>query len=568
MKQNKGIAQIAVMAIMLFLAIALPVTMNLVQKSQENRSKAANTCIYVGAAGNRSSYDIGAMMAGKIPNDYYTGEPTSVLQAVWQEGETAITYTCTVVGWKDSSSFNDSVASTPVTTTCESVGGFCVGNVPTCTGVEGGEVVTGTTCSGDTPICCKLTCPSVVEVSFLGNDGDYRCGNSNMLVKDNSYLCADGHWQFKEMCKTGMCGSDGKCISSSSDVVQRDTTNQCGSSYEVGGEGCYDLTSNTTGGSSCEDITKYLDFKYTTATGKTCSVSGAVCCLKTVAVGGVPESEPVVADITCPSKCSSSFGCKKTVGTYIGLAGDCNNPKPGSVQYTVDFTCGRVVGGNNDACPQSVNTPCTADCPYGCTSANVCATCQVGQQKCLGTAVEGDPYEYINCDSGTRSWIGAQIGPFQCSGTQTCIPGVIGTDVCNGQPQDPGVEPVPGVPPMKFQRMSNICLPSGKFSCLATYDINDPTFFSDLPSCEASCDPNIPETPGTPGIETCQNRCMAGLPTSNSGNANCDSSVNIVDFSVWRSEAIDGTVGGRADFNCDGAINIIDFSIWRNTVYP
>ncbi|MDD4785288.1 MAG: PT domain-containing protein, partial [Candidatus Shapirobacteria bacterium] len=41
MKQNKGISQIAVMVIMLVLAIALPITTKLVQKSQENRSKAA-----------------------------------------------------------------------------------------------------------------------------------------------------------------------------------------------------------------------------------------------------------------------------------------------------------------------------------------------------------------------------------------------------------------------------------------------------------------------------------------------------------------------------------------------
>lgn len=46
MKQNKGIAQVAIMIIMVVLAIALPITTKLVQKSQENRGKAAGGCYY------------------------------------------------------------------------------------------------------------------------------------------------------------------------------------------------------------------------------------------------------------------------------------------------------------------------------------------------------------------------------------------------------------------------------------------------------------------------------------------------------------------------------------------
>lgn len=50
MKQNKGISQIVIMVIMLVLAIALPITTKLVQKSQENRSKATDQCL--GLIGN------------------------------------------------------------------------------------------------------------------------------------------------------------------------------------------------------------------------------------------------------------------------------------------------------------------------------------------------------------------------------------------------------------------------------------------------------------------------------------------------------------------------------------
>jgi hypothetical protein len=50
------------------------------------------------------------------------------------------------------------------------------------------------------------------------------------------------------------------------------------------------------------------------------------------------------------------------------------------------------------------------------------------------------------------------------------------------------------------------------------------------------------------------------------GDANCDDSISLVDFGVWRAnyiEASDTTLD--ADFNGDGAVTLIDFSIWRNS---
>ena len=46
MNKQRGISQIAVMVVMLVLAIALPITTNLIKQSQENRSKAAETWSY------------------------------------------------------------------------------------------------------------------------------------------------------------------------------------------------------------------------------------------------------------------------------------------------------------------------------------------------------------------------------------------------------------------------------------------------------------------------------------------------------------------------------------------
>ena len=40
---------------------------------------------------------------------------------------------------------------------CASKGGACVGSLRTCTIGEGGTVVSGTSCSGSTPVCCRVT---------------------------------------------------------------------------------------------------------------------------------------------------------------------------------------------------------------------------------------------------------------------------------------------------------------------------------------------------------------------------------------------------------------------------
>jgi len=67
--------------------------------------------------------------------------------------------------------------------------------------------------------------------------------------------------------------------------------------------------------------------------------------------------------------------------------------------------------------------------------------------------------------------------------------------------------------------------------------------------------------------------CTTGLARS-TGNANCDTSVNTIDFEIWRSEVFDkGGVNGtlsnswKADFNCDQKVSGIDMEIWRSTVF-
>lgn len=50
------------------------------------------------------------------------------------------------------------------------------------------------------------------------------------------------------------------------------------------------------------------------------------------------------------------------------------------------------------------------------------------------------------------------------------------------------------------------------------------------------------------------------------GDANCDSSVNLADFAIWRVSYIGGIYDARADFNNDQAVNLVDFSVWRRNL--
>lgn len=51
----------------------------------------------------------------------------------------------------------------------------------------------------------------------------------------------------------------------------------------------------------------------------------------------------------------------------------------------------------------------------------------------------------------------------------------------------------------------------------------------------------------------------------NAGDANCDGSINVVDYALWRSEFLGQVSTKNSDFNGDGTINMVDFALWRRT---
>ncbi|MBU4210066.1 hypothetical protein KKC08_00145 [Patescibacteria group bacterium] len=61
----------------------------------------------------------------------------------------------------------------------------------------------------------------------------------------------------------------------------------------------------------------------------------------------------------------------------------------------------------------------------------------------------------------------------------------------------------------------------------------------------------------------------SSLPAKSSGNANCDTKINISDFAIWKTEYLkyrDQPLPANnynSDFNCDQKVTISDFAIWK-----
>lgn len=51
------------------------------------------------------------------------------------------------------------------------------------------------------------------------------------------------------------------------------------------------------------------------------------------------------------------------------------------------------------------------------------------------------------------------------------------------------------------------------------------------------------------------------------GDANCDFSINLIDFEQWRKEFTGEATTKLADFDGDGSVTVADFEIWRRTYF-
>lgn len=95
----------------------------------------------------------------------------------------------------------------------------------------------------------------------------------------------------------------------------------------------------------------------------------------------------------------------------------------------------------------------------------------------------------------------------------------------------------------------------------ATTIVNSPTPTSTpaaptaTPSATVTAFPS-PTTTVSPTVQPCPNKSI--------GDANCDGSVSLVDFEIWRKEYLGTLISVNADFDTSGVVNLADFQIWRN----
>ncbi len=118
---------------------------------------------------------------------------------------------------------------------CTSKGGACIGGVKTCTEAEGGTVISGTDCSGNTPVCCAVSsCTSGGKKIVNGGHVCQKAGDHSV-----EYVCTNGSLKVYEACVevNGVsvgCTSDGTTCS-----ANKSKNGSCNSTYN-GGSFTYD----------------------------------------------------------------------------------------------------------------------------------------------------------------------------------------------------------------------------------------------------------------------------------------------------------------------------------------
>jgi hypothetical protein len=371
MKQNKGISQIVVMVIMLILAIALPITTKLVQKSQENRSKAtaAGTKVYGQRCESNSECKSGYCTVKYSPNHNFTGAD----------------------GTKVCSKDNSDEA-------CLTMGGACTSPMSAASWSSCGtsKYVIYNLClspeNNDIRRCC-VPMPKVGEQ--CGNSGTFgKCVNVGTNNTDGVDCSVDGGTNNGKVA-LGLCGADSNircCVPKPIIKVCTTGDKQCsGTKLQTCTNNAWVDTTDC-GALGCNATTKACNAAVCTA--------GATQCLN-----GTTKQ-------TCTN---NAWGGNETCA-YGCSSGACNNP-----------TCAV----DEKRCSSNILEKCnstrtgwvveeTCDLAYGCNSTTKsCNECINGNQKCSTSD------NYFTCNSG--SW---STSTTDCIGNEICTNTNISSDVC------------------------------------------------------------------------------------------------------------------------------------------
>ncbi|HPT66252.1 MAG TPA: dockerin type I domain-containing protein [Candidatus Woesebacteria bacterium] len=410
MKKQKGISQIAVMIVMLVLAIALPITTNLVKKSQENRSKAATfdctifnkeTCLQnkeecwfnggncynliengfecihdsiIGFPGSCKSGIQKDMYCVGSKNDCVDRDANRVIVSgeisCWDWAVQICEYgsfkSLSGDKWGESSCDDNSLLE----------GGTCSGNkTGSCTYTKS-TPPPASTCSSDCKGCNQLECSyqtgctwSWNNYSCVKNSGDQPpitnptgsdqgCINKGGTCKTISNdTCGSGYTTYIDggLCTTIPDHSYQCCVPSTNPNPQPVISSTCDSQT---GAACINSYSGVTNGLTCTGSSGGTNGG-TINTSFTCSTIGKVCCVPK-STTDTPVINTPVTDITYDftnAVCvDSSDTCRANYGTVISGTTKCTNTS--NPIYCIVDTCKKNEGGtcrdltsSNNVCP-------------------------------------------------------------------------------------------------------------------------------------------------------------------------------------------------------------------------
>lgn len=85
-----------------------------------------------------------------------------------------------------------------------------------------------------------------------------------------------------------------------------------------------------------------------------------------------------------------------------------------------------------------------------------------------------------------------------------------------------------------------------------------------VPTSTSTPSPSATPTGPTPTLQPTVTVTQGACPRKTSGDSNCDGSVTLVDFEIWRKEYLRILSSNQADFNSSGTVDLADFQIWRS----
>ncbi|MDD4026662.1 MAG: dockerin type I domain-containing protein [Candidatus Shapirobacteria bacterium] len=489
MNKQKGISQIVVMVVMLVLAVALPLTTNLVKKSQENRSKAfpllgvPNSTVTFSSLGRDDLIKSGEYSESDWKNVPYSDFPEFVgtprtIKALCIMDKMCASGNC--IGNQCVSS--DSNCNGYKNVGCD-VGYSCKlkkDNNPlfldykcTCDNLLLNGVCSTSTSSNSNSTSTPSTCAADSEtVSVVGNSGDVKCGNTTSQSKTVLYVCGsypnistggtNFGWHSKEACyASGKTCSNGACVASGSTVIVQDS--KC---VNAGGV-CQKTTTACTNGKTY--LTNYCmssgsDVKCcapATVLDKPCTDKDGVCKVwETSTVGGscnggtgkiekgLCMSKPTDTTYRCcvpnsiPTYTIYTKGsCNTSTGKYSCTSSTSTTAPNGSTTFSDKEKCEDYTGCNQTTYTIFTKGSCnTSTGNWVCTKNSASSTAANGTTTFSSEALCG---AVTGCDIActTANWTSA-LSPTTCPSTGKQTKTWTKTGTCTGGVTHPATETV------------------------------------------------------------------------------------------------------------------------------